>query len=99
MKMALPGGSGMAVAGSIRSKLVGVVFGKIEALTLAEFRREDQGSDGVNLIAVRDRLAESIDELLLDTAASARTKLTLLLLAGLIAGSGLLAYGIGRLQA
>ena len=78
---------------------MGVVFGKIEALTLAEFRREDQGSDGVNLIAVRDRLAESIDELLLDTAASARTKLTLLLLAGLIAGSGLLAYGIGRLQA
>ena len=89
---------GGGLGGFLRRKMLATLVDKIETLTLAEFRTEDQAAGGVNLIVVRDRLGKGLEQRILGLLKSASQKTTLLLGFGMIAASCIAAFGIAQLQ-
>jgi len=79
-----------------KTKVSTFLLYKIEQVTLAEFRTEEQTAGGVNLILVRDRLSLEIDLLLINAVKSAGLKTTLLILGGIVLASSVLSYGLVR---
>lgn len=61
---------GGGISGACRRMLERRSLETVASLTLAKFRTEDQERGGVDLIAVRDALAEKADELALDMVRS-----------------------------
>jgi hypothetical protein len=50
----------------------------VEAITLSRFRQDASQHGGVNLISVRDELAERIDDMAFEAVAGMATKVTVL---------------------
>lgn len=76
-----------ANSGFFRSRLHRLIVGRIEALTLSRFRAENDAAGGVDLVKVRDELANTVEEKLLGLIDGMMLKLTLLLCLGLTAGA------------
>jgi hypothetical protein len=87
---------GGGASGFVRRKLLTTLVRKIELVTLAEFRSEDQSGSGVDLILVRDRLGQEIDDRLLGLLRAASKKTTLLFAVGLVLASFLVTWGINQ---
>jgi hypothetical protein len=87
---------GGGASGLVRRKLLETLVRKIEVVTLAEFRSEDQSGSGVNLILVRDRLGQEIDDRLLGLVRAASKKTTLLFAVVLVLASFLATWGINE---
>lgn len=85
---------GGGASGFVRRKLLTALVRKIELVTLAEFRSEDQSGSGVDLVLVRDRLGQEIDDRLLGLLRSASKKTTLLFAVGLVLASFAATWGI-----
>jgi hypothetical protein len=87
---------GGGASGFVRRKLLTTLVRKIELVTLAEFRSEDQSGSGVDLILVRDSLGQEIDDRLLGLVRAASKKTTLLFAVGLVLASFLVTWGINQ---
>lgn len=92
---AAPQGGG--VRGFLRRKIEALLLRTIERLTLARFRDEANANGGIDLVKVRDELATSADDLIVDQIKGALLKVTLLLslAAGLVSIGA--AFGIQRI--
>lgn len=89
---AAPMGGGLS--GMLRRKVESILLGYIEKIALTRFRDEANREGGVDLIKVRNELAITIDELIIDRIGGAMLKTTLLLAAGAAALSIGAAFGI-----
>ena len=83
------------VLGWIGQRVEERVVAAVEAMTLARFRAE--GENGVDLVRVRDELTGQVDGAIAAHLRAARRKLTLLVLAGSVGGSLLVAALVGLL--
>ena len=92
---AAPQGGG--VRGFLRRKIEALLLRTIERLTLSRFRDEANAKGGIDLVKVRDELATSADDLIVDRIQGTLLKLTLLLslAAGLVSIGA--AFGIQRI--
>ncbi|WP_437310442.1 hypothetical protein [Sorangium sp. So ce388] len=74
---AAPRGGGLR--GLLRRKIEARLLGTIETLTLARFRDEANQKGGIDLLKVRDELAQGVDGLVTDQIEGTLLKMTLLL--------------------
>ncbi|WP_437878252.1 hypothetical protein [Sorangium sp. So ce513] len=74
---AAPQGGGLR--GLLRRKIEAKLLGAIETMTLARFRDEANQKGGIDLIKVRDELAEGVDGFVADEIEGTLLKMTLLL--------------------
>ena len=88
---------GGGLGGKLRRKMLASLIEKIEAVTLEEFRQEDQESDGVNLTLVKDKLGQEINAKALGLLHATSQKTTLLFGLALMLGSYLLSLSIAKL--
>ena len=88
---------GSGLGGKIRRKMLALLMEKIEAITLQEFRQEEQEGDGVNLTLVKDRLAQEVNAKVLGVLHATSQKTTLFFGLALVLGSYLLSLSIAKL--
>lgn len=92
---AAPMGGGLS--GMLRRKAEATMLGYLEQISLARFRDEANREGGVDLLKVRNELANTIDEMIIDRIGSAMLKTTLLLAAGAVAISIGVAFGMKQI--
>jgi hypothetical protein len=84
-------------SGFFRARLHRMLVERIEGLTLARFRAEDNAAGGVDLVKVRDELASTVEQKLLGILDGMMLKFTALICLGFAAGAILIAEGIKRI--
>ncbi|KYF80636.1 hypothetical protein BE20_54455 [Sorangium cellulosum] len=89
---AAPRGGGLR--GLLRRKIEAQLLKTIEALTLARFRNEAHQKGGIDLVKVRDELAQGVDDLVTDEIEGTLLVTTLLLVGAAAAASLGAAAGI-----
>ncbi len=85
------------LSGKLSRKILSLLIEKIEAVTLQEFRQEDQKGDGINLTLVKERLGQEVNARALKLIHATSQKTTLLFGLALVLGSYLLSLGIAKL--
>ncbi|WP_437552739.1 hypothetical protein WME97_15745 [Sorangium sp. So ce367] len=86
--------TGGGVRGFLRRRIEAQLLGTIETLTLARFRNEANQGGGIDLLKVRDELAQGVDGLVTDQIEGTLLKMTLLLVGAAVLASLGAAAGI-----
>jgi hypothetical protein len=80
----------------LRRRIERALMERVERLTLARFRDADAAEGGVDLVKVRDELAERVDEAAADQVRAMMTRVTLLAVGGAGLGAVLIALAVRR---